>query len=221
APSRAMSAAARSEPPPSPRTARACGSPWPKAFHQQDSHSTVRNGERCASARAFHWDAAARISSNPGVTATPELRGRKLPSRPLRIAVYSDFPYRRENGVVYAEQAFALFLAGLAEHLERVTLVGRLDPAEGRFPYRVPEQLGFEPLPHYPTLAKPLDAVRVSLVAMRRFWSVLGHVDGVWLLGPHPLSLAFALLAKLRRRRVTLGVRQALVAYARNRHPGR
>jgi glycosyltransferase involved in cell wall biosynthesis len=122
---------------------------------------------------------------------------------------------------VYAEQAFALFLAGLAEQLDGVTLVGRLDPSEGRFPYRVPEGVGFAPLPHYPTLARPLDAVRVSLAAMRRFWDVLAGVDGVWLLGPHPLSLAFALLARMRGRRVALGVRQDLVAYARNRHPGR
>jgi glycosyltransferase involved in cell wall biosynthesis len=56
---------------------------------------------------------------------------------------------------------------------------------------------------------------------MARFWRVLGEVDGVWLLGPHPLSLAFALLAALRGRSVTLGVRQDIVAYARNRHPGR
>ncbi|MFL5909372.1 MAG: glycosyltransferase [Gaiellaceae bacterium] len=122
---------------------------------------------------------------------------------------------------MYAEQAFALFLAGLAGQLEGVTLVGRLDPAGGRFPYRLPDSVGFAPLPHYPTLARPLDALRGSLAAMRAFWSVLAEVDGVWLLGPHPLSLAFALLARLRGRSVALGVRQDLVAYARNRHPGK
>ena len=99
--------------------------------------------------------------------------------------------------------------------------MGRLDPAGGRFPYRLTDSVGFAPLPHYPTLARPLDALRGSLAAMRAFWSVLGEVDGVWLLGPHPLSLAFALLARLRRRSVALGVRQDLVAYARNRHPGK
>jgi glycosyltransferase involved in cell wall biosynthesis len=43
----------------------------------------------------------------------------------------------------------------------------------------------------------------------------------VWLLGPHPLALAFALLAGLRRRRVVIGVRQDLPAYTRHRHPRR
>ena len=123
----------------------------------------MRNGERCAAARAFHSGAAARISS----------KARKLASPTLRIAVYSDFPYRRDGEAVYAEQAFALFLAGLAGQLEGVTLVGRLDPAGGRFPYRLPDSVGFAPLPHYPTLARPLDALRGSLAAMRAFWSVL------------------------------------------------
>ena len=43
----------------------------------------------------------------------------------------------------------------------------------------------------------------------------------MWLLGPHPLAIVFALLAALRGRRVVLGVRQDLPAYVRNRHPGR
>jgi glycosyltransferase involved in cell wall biosynthesis len=46
-------------------------------------------------------------------------------------------------------------------------------------------------------------------------------VDAVWLLGPHPLAIAFALLAALRRRGVALGVRQDWPALVRNRHPGR
>lgn len=57
--------------------------------------------------------------------------------------------------------------------------------------------------------------------SMRRFWRVLEDVDAVWLLGPHPLSVAFAALAALRRRRVALGVRQDLPSYVRTRHPDR
>ena len=50
---------------------------------------------------------------------------------------------------------------------------------------------------------------------------MLGDVDVVWLLGPHPLCLAFAALAALRRKRVALGVRQDFPTYVRTRHPGR
>src|SRR3989440_2157618 len=108
-PLRPRNAAARSSPP--LRIVTTSGSPSPNDSHHAESHSTVRNGERCAAASAFHSVAAASIS----------FKARKLASRTLRIAVYSDFPYRREDGAVYAEQAFALFLAGLAEHLEQVT----------------------------------------------------------------------------------------------------
>jgi glycosyltransferase involved in cell wall biosynthesis len=43
----------------------------------------------------------------------------------------------------------------------------------------------------------------------------------VWVLGPQGLALPFALLAIARGKRVVLGVRQDLPAYARSRHPGR
>jgi len=46
-------------------------------------------------------------------------------------------------------------------------------------------------------------------------------VDAVWLLGPSPLSIVFALLARVHGRTVILGVRQDLPRYARSRHPGR
>jgi glycosyltransferase involved in cell wall biosynthesis len=50
---------------------------------------------------------------------------------------------------------------------------------------------------------------------------VLDDVDAVWLLGPSPPALLFALEAKLRRRALVLGVRQDTGAYLRSRHPGR
>jgi glycosyltransferase involved in cell wall biosynthesis len=137
----------------------------------------------------------------------------------MRLAVYCDYSYRRDGGVLWAEVAFANFLAALADHFECVTLVGRLDPQPGRWHHAVPTELDFEPLPYYRTLANPAEPARALLESVRRFWGVLARVDAVWLLGPHPLALAFALLAVLRGRRVALGVRQDLTLYMRNRHP--
>jgi glycosyltransferase involved in cell wall biosynthesis len=139
----------------------------------------------------------------------------------VRVAAYTDYIYHREGDAVYAERAFALFLARLGRDLERLVVVGRLDPRAGRAHYRLPDALEFVALAHYESLAKPV-AVAVALArSARRFWSVLGEVDTVWLLGPHPLSLAFAVLARLRGRRIVLGVRQDLPAYVRSRHPRR
>jgi glycosyltransferase involved in cell wall biosynthesis len=137
----------------------------------------------------------------------------------MRIAVYCDYSYRRDDDALWAELAFVNFLAGLADHFERVTLVGRLEPTRGRWHHAVPAELDFEPLPYYRTLASPVEPARALLESVRRFWVLLGRVDAVWLLGPHPLAVAFALLAALRRRPVALGVRQDLRLYMRNRHP--
>ena len=139
----------------------------------------------------------------------------------MRLAVYSDYPYRRVDGDVSAEQAFAVFLVGLRPNVERLVLVGRLDPAPERFPYRIPHDVDFAELPHYSSLADPLAAMRGAAAALRRFWRVLDGVDCVWLLGPHPLSLVFALLARLRGRRFALGVRQDMPSYVLNRRPGK
>ena len=139
---------------------------------------------------------------------------------PLRLAVYNDHWYRPREDGLYTDRALVLFLAGVARRIGGLVLVGRLDPDLPQAHYRVPDELEFAPLPYYPSLVHPrsLPAMAASL---RRFWRVLDEVDAVWLLGPHPLCLAFALLAGLRRRRIILGVRQDFPVYVRSRHPGR
>jgi glycosyltransferase involved in cell wall biosynthesis len=137
----------------------------------------------------------------------------------VRLAVYCDYSYRRDDGTLWAEVAFARFLAGLAPHLEQVTLVGRLDPERAPWHHAVPDELHFVALPYYGSLANPAEPARVLFTSLRRFWRILPEVDAVWLLGPHALAIAFALLAALRGRPVALGVREDIRVYVRNRHP--
>jgi glycosyltransferase involved in cell wall biosynthesis len=139
----------------------------------------------------------------------------------VRLAVYTDYVYRREDGAIYAERAFALFLARLGERLERLVIVGRLDPRPGRSHYRLPDEVEFVALPHYPSLVDARRSVPAMVRSLRRFWKVLDGVDGAWLLGPYALSVMYALLTALRGRRVALGVRQDLPRYVRSRHPKR
>jgi glycosyltransferase involved in cell wall biosynthesis len=139
---------------------------------------------------------------------------------PRRIGVYTDYVYRQDASGVYAERAFALFIAALRPHADRVVVIGRLDPRPGVWHYRLPDDVGFAPLGHYGSLARP-GAVLAGLArAVRRFWRALDDLDAVWLLGPHPYAIVFAALAALRRRRVVLGVRQDLPRYVRSRRPG-
>ena len=139
----------------------------------------------------------------------------------MRLAVYTDYVYRREGEAVYAERAFALFLAELARHVDRLVIVGRLDPRSGASHYRLPDTIEFVALPHYPSLIDARRSIPAMARSLGRFWRVLRDVDTAWLLGPYALSVLFALMAALRRRRVALGVRQDLPRYVQSRHPGR
>jgi glycosyltransferase involved in cell wall biosynthesis len=138
----------------------------------------------------------------------------------MRLGVYTDYVYRRADGVVYAERAFALFLAELGRSVDDLVLFGRLDPQPGTWNYRVPERVRFVELAHYASLSDPRQ-VGTWLSALRRFRRELGQLDVVWLLGPHPLAIAFAGIALITGRRPILGVRQDLPEYTRSRHPGR
>jgi glycosyltransferase involved in cell wall biosynthesis len=138
----------------------------------------------------------------------------------VRIAVYTDYPYHRIGEEIYAERAFALFLGRLRGHFDRLLLAGRLAPASDQARYPVGEGVELLGLPYYPSLAQPLRALPHMGRGLAIFWRALDDVDCVWLLGPHPLAVAFALLALLRRRRVVLGVRQDMPAYVRSRRPG-
>jgi len=138
---------------------------------------------------------------------------------PIRVAVYTDYEYHRVDGGVFAERAFALFIARISRQLEELTVIGRLDASPSGARYSIGEQTEFVPLPFYESLTNPLAVARVTFSVLRRFWRMLPTVDCVWLLGPHPFATLFALLAMARRKRVVLGVRQDTVAYVKSRHP--
>ena len=139
----------------------------------------------------------------------------------VRLAVYTDYAYHRVGDEVHAERAFALFLGALRHHFDRLVLVGRLSPQGGDGRYPVGAGVELVGLPFYPKLSHPLQALPSFGRSLAIFWRSLADIDCVWLLGPHPLALVFALLALIRRRRVVLGVRQDLPLYVRTRHPNR
>jgi glycosyltransferase involved in cell wall biosynthesis len=137
----------------------------------------------------------------------------------IRLGVYTDYTYSLSGGRPHAERAFALFVAALAKRLDRVVVIGRLDSeGDARYPLGDVELVA---LPHYPSLSHAVPAIRGMLGSLRPFWRALDELDCVWILGPHPLAFPFALMARLRRRRVVLGVRQDLVPYMQSRHPGK
>ena len=137
----------------------------------------------------------------------------------MRLAVYTDYTYRQDSFGVSGERAFVRFMTGLRPLVERLVLVGRLDPDPGRSHYPLAADVEFVGLPYYASLTRPLEVVRSFAGSARRFWRVLDDVDTVWLLGPYAHTLGFVILALGRGRRVVLGVRQDLPRYVRSRHP--
>jgi glycosyltransferase involved in cell wall biosynthesis len=137
----------------------------------------------------------------------------------LRVAVYLEQAYRSDGDAVYSDRSFSVFLDRLAEEVDELVLLGRLDPKNGRGNYRLSDRIHFVALPYYPSAANAGPVARAAGQSLRRFWHTLDRVDVVWLLGPHGLCLPFAALAAARRKRVVLGVRQELRSYIRGRRP--
>jgi glycosyltransferase involved in cell wall biosynthesis len=139
----------------------------------------------------------------------------------MRLGVFCDYSYRRDDGKLYAELPFAVFLRQLRPYCERLVLTGRLDPTPGSYPYLM-DDVDFVALPHYSSGANLRAVIGAVPAGILRFWRMLDDVDVVWVLGPNPpQAIIFALLGRLRRRRVVLGVRQNLPVLIRHRHPGR
>lgn len=139
----------------------------------------------------------------------------------MRVGVYTDYQYHQAEGRIYAERAFALFMGRVGEHFDELTVIGRLDPSSGSARYPLDPGTLFVALPFYESLSHPLQVCGAAARTLGRFWRALAGIDVLWLLGPHPFAVPFAVMAWARRKRVVLGVRQDSVAYVVARHPRR
>jgi glycosyltransferase involved in cell wall biosynthesis len=137
----------------------------------------------------------------------------------VRLAVYTDYEYCSDGVQRYGQRAFVVFLDALRQRVDRLVLVGRLDPRPGRSHYPLHEDTELVGLPYYESLGQPWAVARSLIGSLVRFWRLLDDVDTVWVLGPYPHSVGLALLTVLRRRRLVLGVRQDMPAYVRSRRP--
>ena len=140
----------------------------------------------------------------------------------MRVAAYTDYSYHRVDGSIYAERAFAIFLARLGARLEGLTVLGRLAPGDpGMARYPLGEEVEFVALPYYARLTDPRSLLRGTIGTMRTFWRTLAEVDCVCIFGPHPFAFPVAAMAALRGKKIVLGVRQDTPSYVRSRHPER
>lgn len=136
----------------------------------------------------------------------------------LRLGVYGEFAYRRDAAGLSSDQAFVVFLNHLAGQVQRLVVIGRLDPTPGRSHHALTEDAEFVELADYGSLGSGLGVVRSTIASIPVLWRSLDGVDAVWLLGPNPMGIVLALLAMLRRRGVVLGIRQDIVKLTRSRY---
>lgn len=112
---------------------------------------------------------------------------------------------------------FLCFACEVGRHAESFTVFGRAAPPDREVDFELPADVELLSLPYYPSLAHLGRLALAAPATVSRMWRGLERVDTVWIFGPHPLALAFALMAAVRGRRVVLGVRQDTMRYFRSR----
>lgn len=139
----------------------------------------------------------------------------------MRLGVYSDLKYRRDEDGLSTDRAFIRFVTSLPPRVDEVVIFGRLDPEPGRYPYGLPtDGVRFVALPFYPKVTALGGLVRATRRSAASFRAELDSLDAVWIFGPHPLSDRFARIARGHGTPLVLGVRQDYPSYIGNRLPG-
>jgi glycosyltransferase involved in cell wall biosynthesis len=114
-----------------------------------------------------------------------------------------------------ASLAFLTFVCEVGSGFPGLTIFARQSSDAGAdFP--LPGSPAVAGLPYYPAVSPGALAAN-ALATVRAMWRHLDGVDHLWVFGPHPFGLLLVALAAVRRRRVTLGVRQETVAYFASR----
>lgn len=116
---------------------------------------------------------------------------------------------------------FLSFACEVSRRAGSLTVFGRAAPPDRVVDFELPADVELVALPYYPSLAHLGRLALAAPATLARMWRGLERVDTVWIFGPHPLALAFALMAAGRGRRVVLGVRQDTMRYFRSRLPAR
>jgi glycosyltransferase involved in cell wall biosynthesis len=156
------------------------------------------------------------------------INGTRLPLL-LRIGVYQDGPFslvRTPEGDRLApdpvDAPFIRFVSEVADQFDDFAVLARIEGdagADARL--LLPPAVRVVRLPDYGSLLQLGAVARATARTVRAFWRGLDDLDLVWAFGPHPFQLLLVVLARLRGRRVVVGVRQDTRAYFRARLPSR
>ncbi|HLI43664.1 MAG TPA: glycosyltransferase [Acidimicrobiales bacterium] len=146
----------------------------------------------------------------------------RVPASELRLGVYADLSYRRDDRGISTTTAFISWLSELAGQVGQLVLFGRVDPVPGRAPFELPASgsVHFVELPFYPSLHRLAAVARATPRSWWRWHRKLADCDALLLFGPHPLGTLLGMEARARRIPVFVGVRENLNDYLRHRTAG-
>jgi len=140
----------------------------------------------------------------------------------MRLGIYTDTLYWTDGESLGNSRAFTRFLTSLPPRVDEVVLFGRLAPEPGRADYPLPTSgVRFVALPHYPRVRAVAQMARAARRSAALFGDELARLDVIWIFGPHPMALLFAVIARRRGVPLVLGVRQDYPRYVGGRLPGR
>jgi glycosyltransferase involved in cell wall biosynthesis len=148
---------------------------------------------------------------------------------PVSLGVYQDGPFRLVRGPGGVRVApdpvdapFLRFASEVAGHFDGLVVFARIvgtEPGDARLV--LPERAEVVELPDFGGLRRLFRLAGATVGTARAFWRGVARVDVVWTFGPHPFELLLVAIARLRGRRVVLGVRQDTPRYFRARLPSR
>jgi glycosyltransferase involved in cell wall biosynthesis len=142
-----------------------------------------------------------------------------------RLGVYVDDIYRVVGDAgqqrVSSDRAFLLFAYAVSRHFDELVLFGRATQSTEDADYVLPGEVRLVSLPHYANLRRLVDVTKAAVGTSRAMWRGLELVDVVWIFGPHPFGFLLIALARLRGKRIALGVRQDTLRYHATRLHGK
>jgi glycosyltransferase involved in cell wall biosynthesis len=135
----------------------------------------------------------------------------------MRLGVYADLSYIRNDDGVSTDSSFGRLLIELARCAGELTLLGRTHRQAVSGAVELPETITFVELPGYRSLHNVVSVSRVLRRSARIAERTFSDMDAVLLFGPHPLSIMLARRASRRKIPFVLGVRQHFPDYVRGR----
>ncbi len=131
-----------------------------------------------------------------------------------RLGVYVDAVVDVDHGTVRTNGpalGFLTFVCEVGSDFPGLTIFAR-QSSNGGADFPLPTNPAVAGLPYYPAVSPGALATN-ALATARAMWRHLDNVDHLWVFGPHPFGILLVALAAVRRRRVTLGVRQETMPY--------